>query len=132
MLYGLPCTPRATTFANQIAALRRGEPLKLFTDEFRTPVWLADAALALIVLARSELSGVIHVAGPERLSRYEMVRKFAELLRIDSPKLEAVSRLSIQSAEPRPADLSLDGTRFARIFPAITLGPIRGKVFELP
>jgi dTDP-4-dehydrorhamnose reductase len=117
LLYGVPCSPRPTTFVDQVAALRRRDPLKLFIDEIRTPVALSDAAEALIALARSDLTGVIHIAGPQRLSRFELVRLIAERLDIASPVLEPVSRLSIQAAEPRPADLSLDGRRFLSAFP---------------
>lgn len=131
LMYGFPCTRRETTFAKQIAALRSGQPLRLFTDEYRTPVWLADAARALIGLARSELTGIIHVTGPERMSRFELVERFARLLGIDDAKLEAVSRLSIEAAEPRPEDLSLDGSRLAELFPELVPGPIRAEVFAV-
>jgi len=129
LMYGFPLSTRETTFTKQIAALRRGEPLKLFGDEFRTPVWLSDAAAALIGLARSELAGLIHVAGPERLSRYELIEGCARLLGIESPRLAAVSRNSIASPEPRPADLSLDGARFARLLPELAPRPVRPAVF---
>src|SRR5262249_22294263 len=77
LMFGLPCTSRKTTFADQLAALREGRPLRLFTDEFRTPIHVEDAARALLALARSALTGVIHVAGPERLSRFELVARSA-------------------------------------------------------
>ena len=124
LMYGFACTHRETTFAKQIAALRGGQPLRLFTDEYRTPLWLHDAARALIALARSDLTGVIHVAGPERLSRFEMVARFARLLNIPDPNLEPVSRLSIDTPEPRPEDLSLDGSRFVGLFPDLSPRPI--------
>lgn len=140
LMYGFPCTPRPSTFVQQITALRERQPLRLFTDEYRSPVWVADAARALIALARSGLcdgprrpraghDGIIHVAGPERLSRYEMGVRFARLLGIPDPVLEPVSRLSFDAAEPRPADLSLSAERFARLFPELTPGPIRAAVF---
>jgi dTDP-4-dehydrorhamnose reductase len=129
LMYGFACTRRETTFAKQIAALRSRRPLRLFADEVRTPVWLADAARALVGLARSDLAGVIHVAGPERLSRLEMVEQWARLLGVADAKLEPVSRLSIDAAEPRPEDLSLDGSRLAGLFPGLVPGPMRAKVF---
>jgi dTDP-4-dehydrorhamnose reductase len=119
LMYGLPATPRATTFATQMETLRRGESLKLFVDEFRTPISLHDAALAMIALARSELAGRIHVAGPERLSRFELVQRAAAGLGITTGTMEPVSRLSFPAPEPRPEDLSLVGDRFVRLFPAI-------------
>jgi dTDP-4-dehydrorhamnose reductase len=130
LMYGFPCTPRDTTFARQLAALRAGAPLRLFTDEFRTPAWVADVAVALIGSARAELTGVIHVGGRERLSRFEMVGRFAALLGIAKPNLVPVSRLSVASSEPRPADLSLNSTRLAGLFPALCPGPIRAAAFE--
>lgn len=124
LMYGLPQTPRRTTFAQQLDALRTATPLRLFDDEFRTPVWLRDAARALIGLARSELSGLIHVAGPERLSRFDLVSRAASLLALPTDSLLAVSRLSAAGDEPRPADLSLDGARLARLLPALAPRPM--------
>jgi dTDP-4-dehydrorhamnose reductase len=124
LLYGWPATSRRTTFTSQIDALRAGTPLRLFTDEFRTPVWVVDAARAMIALACSDYQGLIHVAGPQRLSRYELVAAAARVLGIDHPKLEPVSRESIAAEEPRPADLSLDGRRFCGLFPELAPGAI--------
>jgi len=124
LMYGFPCSRRQTTFAQQIAALRAGQPLRLFSDEYRTPVWLADAARAVIGLARSGLTGVIHVSGPQRLSRYELIARCADLLGLPARHLVAISRRDIDAAEPRPADLSLDGRRFAEAFPQLVPGPL--------
>lgn len=124
LLYGLPCTRRKSTFLRQMMALRRGEPLQLFTDEFRTPLWLVDAAAALIALARSDLTGVIHVAGPQRLSRYELVQLCAARLGIEKPHLVPTSRLAVAADEPRPADLSLDGDLFRARFPELAPRPV--------
>ncbi|MEP0845667.1 MAG: SDR family oxidoreductase [Phycisphaerae bacterium] len=120
LLYGLPRGGRRTTFAQQVAALREGRELKLFVDEFRTPLALTDAARALLLLARSARTGLIHVAGPERLSRYELVARTAVVLGIAHPRLVPISRLDIASPEPRPMDLSLDASRFAGEFPGFT------------
>ncbi len=125
LMYGYPCAPRETTFVKQMHALRTGEPLRLFIDEYRTPLWLGDAARILIALARSPLTGLIHVGGPERLSRYEMAERFADALDLPAARLVPVSRLSIESPEPRPADLSLNADRLAGLFPQLVFGPIR-------
>ena len=125
LMYGLACSQRRATFAAQLGVLRRGERLRLFTDEFRTPIWLADAAAALIALARSDARGVMHVAGPERLSRYELIERCARLLGFVNADLERISRMDIDAPEPRPADLSLDGSRFVSLFPQLAPGAIR-------
>ena len=130
LMYGFPRSRRTTTFSNQVAALRSGQPLRLFDDEFRTPVWLADAAVAIVSLAESDFSGIVHVAGPERLSRFDMGKQMAELMGIDAPNIDRVSRFSVDASEPRPEDLSLDGSKFASLFPNLNPGPMRAEVFD--
>lgn len=132
LMYGFACTTRTATFAAQIEAIRAHAPLKLFIDEFRTPAWVVDVARASIGLARSDRSGIIHLAGPARLSRIDMARRFAEQLGVSNPTFEPTSRLSVPG-EPRPADLSLDASLLAREFPQLVCGPIRADAFaELP
>ena len=129
LMYGFPAVPRETTYTRQVAALRAGEPLKLFTDEFRTPAWLGDAARALIGLARSEYAGLIHIAGPERMSRYDIVAGIARHLGIQNPHLDKISRLAFESPEPRPADLSLKYEILRLEFPELLPGPMRPEAF---
>ncbi|MCA9242624.1 MAG: sugar nucleotide-binding protein [Phycisphaerales bacterium] len=130
LMIGFPATERPTTFVGQYEALVSGRPLRLFTDEWRTPITLDDAADALIALAQTDVEGVVHVAGPERLSRYEIVATVAEALGARNAKLEQVSRLSIEAAEPRPADLSLQGACFATMLPAFAPRAIGESVFH--
>lgn len=113
LMYGFPLTERPSTFANQITALREGRGLKLFTDEYRTPLWLGDAARGLVGLSLREACGLLHLPGPERLSRYDLIERAAHVLGLDLAGVEQISRLSIESAEPRPEDLSLASRRLA-------------------
>lgn len=117
LLFGLPVTPRKTTFYNQMQSLWAGEPLKLFRDEYRTPLWLPDAAACLVALAESDLDGLIHLAGPQRLSRLELLAQCASALGVPNPKLIAISRSDVAAPEPRPEDLSLDDSRLRRLRP---------------
>jgi dTDP-4-dehydrorhamnose reductase len=132
LIYGFACWGRETTFSRQLATLTRGEPLKLFADEWRTPIWVQDAARAVIGLARSDVSGLLHVAGPERLSRYELIEKAAALLGVPNPDLQAVSRLSMAAPEPRPADLSLDCSAFRNAFPALAPQALAASMLQAP
>jgi dTDP-4-dehydrorhamnose reductase len=74
-----------------------------FTDEIRCPVAAPDLATALIELAaRPEITGPLHVAGADAVSRYE----FAELV--------VASRHVVKGAlrpPDRPGDLRLDCSR---------------------
>jgi dTDP-4-dehydrorhamnose reductase len=112
LMYGMPAVERSTTFVEQVRALRERRPLRLFHDEFRTPLSLEDAAASLVRAARSDMTGTIHLSGPERLSRLEMGMLLAEALGVDDPVIERVSRLDAPSAEPRARDLSLTSVRW--------------------
>lgn len=51
--------------------LRTGQPVHLFTDQYRTPVDPDSVAQAVGVLLRGAASGVFHLGGPERVSRHQ-------------------------------------------------------------
>jgi dTDP-4-dehydrorhamnose reductase len=119
LLYGLPEATRAPSFFEQLlASLRAGQSVSLFDDEVRTPLWLDDAAHACLKLADSQLRGVIHAGGPERLSRYEMGERVAQALGAPNHLLTRVSRTAHAGAEPRARDVSLDSSRYQKQFGA--------------
>ncbi len=130
LMYGLSASNSPTAFQRQLEALLQGKQLNLFIDEYRTPLWFEDAASALIALARSDLCGTIHVAGPERLSRFDLIAQAAAMLKLDMSLLARCSRLSVSSPEPRQEDLSLDGTKFLELFPDSHPGPLRPDVLR--
>jgi dTDP-4-dehydrorhamnose reductase len=117
LLYGPSRTGRAAFFDTIVAGLRRGEPQTLFEDEFRTPLDWVSAAAILTRLAGAEIHGLIHVAGAERVSRFELIRRSASALGLDPALVRANRRAEAALAEPRPADVSLDTTRLARLLP---------------
>ncbi len=117
LLFGPTLTDRPSFFDRQVSALRQGERLPLFHDEWRTPLSLQTAARALLALAGSDSVGVLHLGGPERVSRLEMGQRLAAFLGCDSTGIMPTSRTSVAAVEPRPADLSLDSSRWRSLFP---------------
>ena len=87
----------------------------LFTDEYRTPQSLATAARAIFDLLQVEYTGILHLGGFERLSRYAFGARLARFLQIPESLIVAASRLEGTAPEPRPADVSLNSTRFCRL-----------------
>ena len=116
LLYGPSRSGREGFFDRTISALRAGEPQAFFTDEHRTPLDYATAARALVRLAESETLGTIHLGGPERLSRFELMSRAAGAMGIDPTLVKPNRRADVPFAEPRPADLSLDSSRLNRLF----------------
>jgi len=56
-------------------ALARREDVEFHTDEIRTPMPVASLASALLELAVLDVAGVLHVAGPEAMSRVELAER---------------------------------------------------------
>jgi dTDP-4-dehydrorhamnose reductase len=117
LLFGPSVVGRASFFDEQITAFRAGRPVTLFADEWRTPLSLAVAADCLVALAASDCTGVLHLGGPERLSRLEMGRRLAARLGVDLALVVAGSREWAPAPEPRPRDTSLDSSRWRSLFP---------------
>lgn len=92
-------------------SLRNGQPITLYTDEIRCPVWLTDLSAALLELAAGDFSGVINVSGPQALNRYEMGMRLADCLGLSTQHI--TPGLSSQSIVRRPRNLTLD-TSLAR------------------
>ena len=90
-------------------ALGAGETVTLFDDEYRTPVQATDLARTVWDLAADGASGVVHLAGPERLSRAQVGLRCAEQLGLPTDLVRTAS--AAEHPEPRPRDLSLASVR---------------------
>jgi dTDP-4-dehydrorhamnose reductase len=102
--------PRATASESIAWALRAGRRLRLFTDEYRTPVDPESIAQGIAHLLRGTASGRFHLAGAERISRFELGRRVAAILGLSPEAIEA-ARQAEHPGPARPPDLSLDITR---------------------
>jgi dTDP-4-dehydrorhamnose reductase len=119
LMFGPTLIGRPAFFDHQIAALRDRRPLRLFEDEWRTPLSLVTAARALLALTSTEFAGLIHVGGPERLSRLEMGLRLAAFLGLDPSPIVASTRSEAVFNETRPRDVSLDSSRCRQFLPEL-------------
>ena len=95
------------------SAVERGELLQLFVDEFRCPIPAEVTARAIWELAALNQPGLYHLAGSERLSRWEI----GQLLATHWTPLKAkMERASIQGFRglPRSPDTSLNCAKVQR------------------
>ena len=96
-----------------VDSAREGKPITLFEDEYRTPVWVSDLAAALLELATHPYRGILHLAGPQRLSRYELGIRMAQALGV--PVAGIGRGRSRESGLIRPLDASLNTERARRL-----------------
>ena len=131
LLFGPTLISQPTFFDAQCQALREGAAVTLFDDEWRTPLGMAQATEAIAVAIEQAPSGLFHLGGPERMSRYEMGCRLAAVLQADPTAIVKCSRLSIESQEPRPADTSLDATRWCSRFKDFARPPLEQAVQDI-
>jgi dTDP-4-dehydrorhamnose reductase len=113
LVHGLGFGGRATASEAIAWALRAGRALRLFTDQHRTPVDPESVASALSCLLEGSASGLFHVGGAERLSRFELGLRVARALGLPADLISPASQAAAAGA-PRPADVSLDSGRARR------------------
>lgn len=117
-------SPGHDEFEHFARALRAGESLTFFSDEYRTPLSYEDAARALVEIARRLDEPLVHLGGPERLSRLELGRRLASALGVPNASFLTARRATVPSAEPRPGDLSLDVGLVRRALPWVAPRPV--------
>jgi dTDP-4-dehydrorhamnose reductase len=128
-MYGFPALARAPAFfATMVDSLRRGDPVRLFEDEYRSALWFEDAAQALLAIAGSDVVGVLHAGGPQRLSRLEVGVQTAQALGVSTSSIVAMRRADIPSSEPRMRDCSLTSARYRELFGAAPGRPLRAAL----
>lgn len=94
-----------------LQSLREGKEIALFIDEFRTPVSGETAARGLLLALEKQVSGVLHLGGKERVSRYEFMRMLVEVLGLNQAKLKTCRQKDVKMAAPRAPDVSLDSSK---------------------
>ena len=112
LLYSLrPPDPR---LARVLEDLEAGRPVTFFTDERRCPAEVGDVAAALLGAARrvSTLPPVLHLCGPETLSRWDFGVGCLEVLGVPSSAVR--SQTVAESGMRRPRDLTLVARRTPR------------------
>jgi dTDP-4-dehydrorhamnose reductase len=116
-LFGPSVVGRATFFDEQVEGARNGTQKTLYSDEWRTPLSLKVAARALVLFARSQVNGILHLSGPERMSRVEVGQRLSTYLGVSAAWIRAMRRDDDAADEPRPRDVSLDSSRWRAQFP---------------
>jgi dTDP-4-dehydrorhamnose reductase len=88
-------------------AWQAGQTMRLFTDEFRSPIPAEVTARAIWELAAQNRPGLYHVAGSERLSRWQIGQLLAVRWPDLRPQIEPGSLKQYRGA-PRAPDTSLN------------------------
>jgi len=84
-------------------ALARRDDVEFYEDEIRTPIRVAELAPALLSLAKRGETGILHVAGPEALSRAELAARLrgGPVRTARSPRTGRARNVALDSSRAR-------------------------------
>lgn len=87
--------------------LSKGRVLKAPVDQIGSPTYAPNLAQAVVELATSDAQGIFHVAGPDRISRFEFACEAATIFGLDSRLIKAVGTRELRQIAPRPLNAGM-------------------------
>jgi dTDP-4-dehydrorhamnose reductase len=92
-----------TNFISWLAGeLRAGRRVRVVSDQVNTPTLADDLAAALLALAERGTEGMVHLAGPDLLTRAEWAQRIAEYHQLDASLIEVTTTAALGQPAPRP------------------------------
>jgi dTDP-4-dehydrorhamnose reductase len=95
--------------------LKRGLPMSLFHDEYRSCIDCDDLADAIISLFSMEVEGLFHVGGPRAVSLYEIGERILNRGNYRREALKKWSRVDDVNGPPRIGNVHLNSTKAERL-----------------
>lgn len=111
LVYGHIPGGRANFISWLAGELRAGRSVRVVSDQENTPTLADDLAAALLALAEREARGIIHVAGPDLLTRAEWARLIAEYYALDASLIAVTTTAALGQPAPRPLRSGLRTSR---------------------
>ncbi|MES2621293.1 MAG: NAD(P)-dependent oxidoreductase [Bacteroidota bacterium] len=115
LMFGYPEASTSNYLNKFLFQIRSRESVKLFHDEYRSVCGAKSIAEGILKLFENN-SGIIHLAGKEKLSRYDFGMMAAKAFELDTSHIQSCSQKDFRMNAQRPADVSLD------IAKAVSLG----------
>lgn len=108
LLYGIGLNHSVSHFHKMIDSLKNNKPVKLFIDQFRTPISLKETAEIIVRFSNLDVkSEIINLGGAERVSRYELGEILCSVAGYDKSLLEKMKLDDIPEL-PKVEDVSLN------------------------
>ena len=83
-------------------SLRKGQKIKVVSDQWRTPTLAEDLAQGCWLLAQYSAQGIYHISGRELLTPYQMAQQVAAFFELDAALLEQVDASTFTQPAKRP------------------------------
>ncbi len=104
LVYGyLPRLSRSNLFVLVKEKLEKNQPLRIVSDQFRTPTLAEDLSAGILNVIKHKRTGIYHLAGKDFLSVYDFSLRIARYFGYDENLITPVSTSTLKEAAQRPA-----------------------------
>jgi len=115
LLFGFGLNDAKNHFHEMYLHLQKGEKVRLFTDQYRSPLSLYEAARIIEKLAAFPVyKEIINFGGPEKLSRYDIGIMLCKEAGFNSSLVEPITMADIPGMV-QVADVSMDISKLASL-----------------
>jgi dTDP-4-dehydrorhamnose reductase len=103
VLYGFGENVRKNFLLWLLDELSAGEKLKIVTDQFNNPTLADNLSECILEMVQCDISGILHIAGSEYLSRYDFAMKVAKEFGHDTALISPTTTESLGQKAKRPS-----------------------------
>ncbi|MBU0508426.1 SDR family oxidoreductase [bacterium] len=104
--------------------IRRGEPLQLYGDQYRSPIHVRKLVQIIEHACISDMNGLLHIGGPKRMSRLDIGFTVLRAYGLSAEKVEPVSYLTHPDAAVMTRDTSYDISQLLQTIPDLRFDPL--------
>ena len=88
--------------------LEKGKEITIVDDQFRTPTYVEDLAMACKISMDKKATGIFNISSNELLSVYEIAQQIADAFNLDKSLIKPISTSTLNQTAPRPAKTGFD------------------------
>jgi dTDP-4-dehydrorhamnose reductase len=82
--------------------LENSKPIKVVSDQWRTPTYVEDLAKGILLVLEKNVTGIYHISGEEGMSPYDMALTTADYLHLDKTLMTKVNADTFTQPAKRP------------------------------
>ena len=103
LVYGIvPNMSRSNIILWVKDSLEKGKPIKVVTDQWRTPTLVEDLAMGCLLIAQQKATGIFNISGKEMLTPYDMAMMTAEYFDLDASTISKADSSTFSQPAKRP------------------------------
>lgn len=114
LVYGNPKAGRQNILTNVAAALRKGQILNMYHDQWRKPTYVENLAQGITAVIHNKAKGIYHFSGEEVFTPYQLACAVADYLKLDKSLINSVTAQTFKQPALRPPATLFDLSKVKR------------------